>query len=104
MRHRLAVIILGAALGVGTRTASAAQAAPVTEANLDGARCVVAGVTFLRENGLLRAAALRQIDYSTLADPEDGPIYTSLPEGSYLSLGTVVRLHHTNPALFEWCR
>ena len=46
MRHRLAAITLGAALGVGTLTASAAQAAPVTEANLAGARCVAAGVSF----------------------------------------------------------
>ena len=33
-----------------------------------------------------------------------GPIFTTLPEGSYLSLGQVVKLHTTNPDLFAWCR
>jgi hypothetical protein len=42
--------------------------------------------------------------HSTLANPTTGPIFTTLPEGSYLSLGQVVKLHTTNPELFAWCR
>jgi hypothetical protein len=33
----------------------------------------------------------------------NGPIYASLPERSYLSLGQVVKLHKTSPELFDWC-
>jgi hypothetical protein len=69
-----------------------------------GAACVQAGLGTLKSLGLLQAAAQRQIDYSTLANPTTGPIFTTLPEGSYLSLGQVVKLHTTNPELFAWCR
>ena len=79
-----------------------------------GARCVKAGVTFLVQNNLLRAAALRQIDYSDLDSDEtnppnddtytaDGAINTDLPNGANLALGEVIRLHFTNPELFDWC-
>ena len=51
-----------------------------------------------------QAAGQKQLDYSTLANPTTGPIYTTLPEGSYLSLGQVVKLHTANPELFAWCR
>ena len=79
-----------------------------------GARCVKAGVTFLVQNDLLRAAALRQIDYSDLdtdsTNPANddtysasGPINADLPNGANLSLGEVIRLHFTNPELFDWC-
>ena len=69
-------------------------------------RCVKAGVTFLVQNNLLRAAALRQIDYDTIDSDSggaEGLINTDLPPGSFLSLGTVIRLHFTNPELFDWC-
>ncbi len=66
-------------------------------------QCVQAGIGTLQELGLLTSAAQKQIDYSTLADPEDGPIFADLPEGSNLSLGQVVKLHTTNPELFAWC-
>jgi hypothetical protein len=69
-----------------------------------GAACVQAGLSTLKSLGLLQAAAQQQIDYSTLANPTTGPIYTTLPEGSYLSLGQVVKLHTTHPELFAWCR
>jgi hypothetical protein len=70
-----------------------------------GARCVQAGVKFLIQNNLLRAAALQQIDYSTLDSGPGGAglINTDLPNPSYLPLGTVIRLHFTNPELFDWC-
>ena len=63
-----------------------------------------AGIGTLKSLGLLQAAAQRQVDYSTLADPVAGPIFADLPAGSYLSLGQVVKLHQTNPELAPWCR
>lgn len=91
----LVAVIFGAAYSGG----SEASAAP----NQRGA-CVQAGIGTLKELGLLQAAAQKKIDYSTLADPDNGPIFASLPEGSFLSLGQVVKLHTTNPELFAWCR
>ncbi|MEV4416167.1 hypothetical protein [Catellatospora sp. NPDC049609] len=88
-----------ASLAFASPAAAAAQATP-----REGAACVRAGVSTLIKLGLLRDAALRRIDYSTLADPANGPIFADLPEGSYLSLGTVVKLHYTNPELFAWCK
>ncbi len=82
--------------------AAPASAAPMTPKN-EGAACVQAGLGTLKELGLLQAAAQKQIDYSTLADPVAGPIFADLPEGSFLSLGAVVKLHQTNPGLFAWC-
>lgn len=69
-----------------------------------GGQCARAGVNFLIANDLIVAAAQGAIDYSTVADAEDGPIFADLPKDSFLSLGTVVKLHTTNPELFEWCR
>ena len=69
-----------------------------------GLRCVAAGVRTLAELGILDDAARRQVDYSDFADPQNGPIFTTLPDDSYLSLGTVIKLHLTNPELFAWCR
>ena len=98
MLKKIAVVTAATALGVGL-AAAPASAAPVNE----GAACVQAGLGTLKDLGLLQAAAQKKIDYSTLADPVDGPIFTALPEGSYLSLGQVVKLHKTNPDLFAWC-
>jgi hypothetical protein len=97
-RAGLVAVALAATLAVAA-PASAAQA-PANQ----GAACVQAGLSTLKSLGLLQAAAQQQIDYSTLANPTKGPIYTTLPEGSYLSLGQVVKLHTTNPELFAWCR
>src|SRR4030095_7330349 len=105
-------------LFVGTRAgviavvlaATVAVAGPASAADAPrtaGAGCVPggqAGLSTLKSLGLLQAAAQKQLDYSTLADPTTGPIFTTLPEGSYLSLGQVVKLHTTNPDLFAWCR
>jgi len=68
-----------------------------------GGRCIAAGVGTLVSLGLIDEAARGEIDYSTLADPENGPIRTALPEGSFLPLSTVIGLHRTNPELFAWC-
>jgi hypothetical protein len=102
-------------LFVGTRAgviavvlaATVAVAGPASAAEAprnEGAACVQAGLRTLKSLGLLQAAAQKQLDYSTLANLTTGPIFTTLPEGSYLSLGQVVKLHTTNPDLFAWCR
>ena len=93
-----AAAALALALPLGLVAAAPASAAA------PGAECAQAGISTLKSLGLLQAAAAKQIDYSTLADPTAGPIFADLPEGSYLSLGAVVKLHHTNPELFAWCR
>lgn len=77
---------------------------PVSAAPSAKGACVQAGLGTLKDLGLLQAAAQKQIDYSTLSDAETGPIFADLPEGSFLSLGQVVKLHTTNPELFAWCR
>jgi hypothetical protein len=92
------------ALALGATLAVAAPAAAAEAPRNEGAACVQAGLGTLKSLGLLQAAAQKEIDYSTLANPATGPIFTTLPEGSYLSLGQVVKLHHTNPELFAWCR
>jgi hypothetical protein len=87
--------------------ATAAVAAPASAAETphnEGTACVQAGLDTLKSLGLLQDAAQKKVDYSTLADAVNGPIFTTLPEGSYLSLGQVVRLHTTSPELFAWCR
>ena len=100
MKKIVATAGIAAAVLAGTVAAAApASAAPANE----GAACVQAGLGTLKSLGLLQAAAQKQVDYSTLADPVSGPIFAELPAGSYLSLGTVVKLHTTNPELFAWC-
>lgn len=94
-----AAAALALVLPLGLATAAPASAAPA-----EGAACSQAGIATLKSLGLLQAAAAKQVDYSTLANPTTGPIFTSLPAGSYLSLGQVVKLHHTDPELFAWCR
>ena len=98
MLRKIVITTAAAALGVGL-AAAPASAAPANP----GAACSQAGISTLKSLDLLQAAAQKKIDYSTLADPVNGPIYASLPTGSYLSLGQVVKLHHTNPELFAWC-
>jgi hypothetical protein len=90
-----------AAIAASLAIAAPASAAPASNA---GAACTQAGIGTLKSLDLLQAAAQKNIDYSSLADPTTGPIYAELPSGSYLSLGQVVKLHHTNPELFAWCR
>ncbi|MEO8107768.1 MAG: hypothetical protein ABI720_10675 [Actinomycetes bacterium] len=84
--------------------ASVGMAAPAQASSNAGANCAQAGIGTLKDLGLLQAAAQKQIDYSTLADAEAGPIFADLPEGSNLSLGQVVKLHTKSPELFAWCR
>ena len=97
----LSALLFTAILGFG---ALALANRPSTTPADEGAACVQAGIAFLKSEGLLTAAAQKQIDYSTLADKNEGPIFTELPEGSFLSLGQVVSLHTSSPNLFLWCR
>lgn len=94
-------------LVAGIAALSLTATAPASDSDaVRGARCVAAGVRFLVENDLLRPAALRQIDYDTIDSDgggDGGLINTDLPAGSFLPLGTVIRLHFTNPDLFDWC-
>ena len=113
MRKRITLVAAVAGIAaLGLVPASLAGGGNSSNAT-EGARCVKAGVAFLVENDLLRAAALRQIDYSDLdtdagAGNDDtynaaGPINADLPNGANLALGEVIRLHFTNPELFDWC-
>jgi len=101
MNRRLAAGTAGLALALPLLVAGATSASAAPSTN--GA-CVQAGLGTLKDLGLLQTAAAKGIDYSTLADPINGPIYADLPAGSNLSLGQVVKLHTTNPELFAWCR
>jgi|SRR5829696_5221929 len=92
------------AAAVAATVMSVVLSTPASAAPSEGAACTQAGIGTLKSLGLLDEAASRQIDYATLADADNGPIYADLPTGSYLSLGQVVKLHHTNPELFAWCR
>jgi hypothetical protein len=101
------ICLLAAVAASALAVASPATAAPKSHAgSLAGFRCVAAGVDFLVDNNLLRAAAARQIDYDTIdsdSGGSEGLINTDLPAGSFLPLGAVIRLHFTNPGLFDWC-
>ena len=100
MKKKLSIALAAGvtAATVGLGAAGAVSAAP----NAKGA-CVQDGIGFLKANGLLQAAAQKQIDYSTLGPDGAGLIRVQLPEGSFLPLGQVVKLHTTNPEIFTWC-
>jgi hypothetical protein len=114
MRKHIAAVVAVATAALAIVPVSLAGGGNSSSA-YEGARCVKAGVAFLVQNELLQAAALRQIDYSDLdtdagqAPGNDdtystsGPINTDLANGANLSLGEVIRLHFTNPELFDWC-
>jgi len=74
MRKRIALVTAVAAVAaLGLVPVSTAGGGNSSNA-IEGARCVQAGVAFLVQNDLLRAAALRQIDYSDLdTDAEPAP-------------------------------
>lgn len=91
---------LAAPLVVGIAGPASAAAGGVPA----NASCVQAGIGFLRDNGLLQAAAQKKIDYSTLGPNGKNLIVPQLPTGSFLSLGQVVKLHTTHPEYFpNWC-
>lgn len=83
----LATVALSAMAFTAVAPAKGKPADPVA-----GAACIQAGVGFLKENGLITAAAQKQIGFD-------------------LSLGQIIQLHLTNPELFSggegslgnWC-
>ena len=95
---KLWIVALTAALSLGALAFAAKPANPGA-----GGQCVQAGIGTLKSLDLFDAATKKQIDYSELANPVDGPIFAELPSGSNLSLGQVVSLHAKNPGLFAWC-
>jgi hypothetical protein len=98
------VMLLGAVAASALAVTSTALAGGGNSENArSAAACVQAGIGTLVSLGLIDEAAQGKIDYSTLANPTTGPIFTSLPSGSYLPLKDVVSLHRTNPELFAWC-
>jgi hypothetical protein len=106
MRKKIAIALTAgvAAATVGFGAAGTASAAPKNA----GAACVQEGIGFLKENGLLQAAAQKQIDYSLLGpeaegSPFQGLIRVQFEEGAFLSLGQVVKLHTKSPGAFTWC-
>ena len=102
MFKKIAVATAAAVLGAGLLAAPASAAQPADPGA--GGACVQQGLGTLKSLGLLQMAAQKKVDYSTLADPVNGPIFTTLPAGSNLSLGQVVKLHTQSPELFAWCR
>jgi hypothetical protein len=98
---KLWIVALTAALSLGAIAFAGKPANPGA-----GGQCVQAGLATLKagDGALFEQATKKQLDYSTLADPVNGPIFAELPEGSNLSLGQVVSLHAKSPSLFAWCR
>jgi hypothetical protein len=102
------VVAVVVALGVaGAAPASAAPKGPAPQ----GA-CVQAGIGTLKSLGLLQAAAQKKVNYALIDENGPGIPELGLPGGliaadlgdeAFLSLGTVVKLHTTNPELFAWC-
>lgn len=104
MKRRLGVVTAGAVLAAPLVVGLAGPASAASGGEPAAAGCVQAGLGFLRDNGLLQAAAHKQIDYSTIGPNGAGLISVQLPAGAYLALGQVVKLHTTNPEIFSWCR
>ncbi len=106
MLRRIALTLAIAATAAIALVPAAGASSPRSADSLRGARCVAAGVRFLIQNDLLAAAARRQVDYDTIdsdSGGSEGLINADLPSPSFLPLGTVIRLHFTNPELFDWC-
>jgi hypothetical protein len=100
MNRRLVAGAAGLALSLPLLVATAGSAAAAPSAK--GA-CVQAGLGTLKDLDLLRTAAAKGVDYDAFDSGNAGFINTDLPVGSYLSLGQVVKLHTSSPALFDWC-
>jgi hypothetical protein len=100
MKKKISIALVA---GISAATFGIGAAGSVSAAPSAKGACVQDGIGFLKANGLLKSAAQKQIDYSTLGPDGAGLIRVQLPEGSFLSLGQVVKLHTTNPELFTWC-
>ena len=103
-RSALAGATAALALAVPLMVGAAGSASAAEGGVRADAGCVQSGIGFLRDNGLLQAAAQQKIDYSALGPDGLNLIAVQLPQGSYLSLGQVVKLHTTHPEYFpNWC-
>src|SRR3954452_2248017 len=103
-RPTIAATMTAVALAVPLAVGVAAPASAAAGGVPADAGCAQAGIGFLRDNGLLQAAAQKKIDYSTLGPNGANLIAVQLPPKSFLSLGQVVKLHTTNPEYFPtWC-
>jgi hypothetical protein len=97
-----ALVVTAAALAVAP-TASAGGIAPATPGVKSGPACVVAGVGFLIKNNLLVSVARNGLNLTALGGPNQT-----------VSLGTVIKLHLTQPEIFAggnalapaatWCK
>lgn len=108
MLHRIATLGVVAAVALGgSAIAVAGNSWSGSKSNRAGAKCVQAGVSFLIKNNLLVAAAEGKVDYDTIdsdtAPFTSGLINANLPSPAFLPLGDVIKLHYTNPELFDWC-
>ncbi len=102
---RMRITLTAAVAVVAALSLVSTSAAGGTGYSREGVACVKAGVSFLASNGLLVKAALQRVDYEPLDSDADGAglINTDLPAPSYLPLLDVIKLHYTNPELFDWC-
>ena len=106
MLRKITLTLAIAATAAVALVPTAGAASPRGGDAIAGARCVQDGVRFLLDNDLLVAAARQQIDYDAIDSDSggtEGAINTNLPVGWFLPLGAVIRLHFTNPELFDWC-
>lgn len=103
MIKKLAIGAGALALTAGVVVAAPASAAPMNE----GAACVQAGLSTLKsltgaqvgvpdEATALQAAAKKKIDYNDV-------LPAVFEDGTYLSLGQVVKAHTKSPSIFPWC-
>jgi hypothetical protein len=107
MRNKFVAGTVAAVIGLGAFAVAPAEAAPSGK----GA-CVQAGIGTLKSLGLLQAAAQQKVNYALIDANGPGIPALGLPGGliradlgdeAFLSLGTVVSLHTSNPELFAWC-
>jgi hypothetical protein len=112
MIKKLAIGAGALALTAGVVVAAPASAAPkdMSKPTNDGAYCVQQGIGTLKALGALQAAAKGELDYAPLGSQPGGAGFINLEftpaqveDGVYFSLGTVVKLHTTNPEYFDWC-
>lgn len=112
MKMRIVGGLVAAVVALGVAGAAPASAAPKAKGPAPQGACVQAGIGTLKSLGLLQAAAQKKVNYALIDENGPGIPELGLPGGliaadlgdeAFLSLGTVVKLHTTNPELFAWC-
>lgn len=111
-RTKLLGGVVAAVIALGMLGAAPASAAPAQKGPAAQGACVQAGIGTLKSLGLLQAAAQKKVNYALIDSNGPGIPELGLPGGliaadlgdeAFLSLGTVVSLHTSNPELFAWC-